>query len=91
MGEIFVKPNAVPLAFDVFAKQGDREWRLTSIAVATGQSLRQRLLEELQGFEGGAIDLSFRPSPTAAAATVDLTEYWNGTIEIKDVPVAKMQ
>lgn len=88
-GSLSMRPAQYPLAFEVFARQGDREVRLTSISLPAGDTKRQSFLDQTGGIEGNVVDLIFRPSADVARRTVDMTQYWNGTIEIKDVPITK--
>ena len=87
LSDLTVGPRRFPIAFDVYVNDGTGERRLRSLALAAGQSFTTFgffLPEDLRGTD---VDLILRPSPDAARQTVDQTQYWNGVIEIRDVPI----
>lgn len=74
-----------PLAHDVILRAGAREWPLTTHCGTTGTSTSARI----EKFDPDVVDVVFRPSPAAAARTVDLTRYWTGELVIRNVKVRR--
>jgi hypothetical protein len=84
-------------AFDVILRSGEREWPLGSFTTGTSASgdpgfgpgmETQRLASgPVPGFKAGKVDLVLRPSPKAAAATLDVVRMYNAEIVYKDLEV----
>jgi hypothetical protein len=79
----------VPLAYRVFLRSGDREWPFVNLHVVAGQNTGWGTGATVKGFDADRVDLVCRPDPQVAMETVDLHEYWDGEIVIKDVPVKR--
>jgi hypothetical protein len=87
---IVVRGIPVPLAYQVILRAGGREWpRVTTLAVPAGTNTTYGKGGEVKDFDADRVDVVLRPDPEVAADTVDLREYWNGEIVIKDVPVER--
>ena len=94
-----VKNIPVPVAFDVFLRErdaGKRETKFSSFAFPAGATTRYGLGTSLKPdladalLNAGAVDLVLKPSGTAAARSMTLTEYWSAgdePIVIENVPV----
>jgi hypothetical protein len=75
----------VPLAHNVYARSGKREWLLTTLCGTSGHSTSHHV----DGFDVDVVDVVFRPDPKAAISTIDLTRYWDGELVIPDVKVRR--
>lgn len=78
-----------PLAFDISMRSGEQEWSCFDYAVGAGVHGGGGGEVEVKGFQGERIDVAFRPSAEAAAASFDLAEYWGGEVVIRNVPVTR--
>jgi hypothetical protein len=93
-GMILIKPLPVSLSFDVFARIGDTEHQIGSVAAradAPRMTNAQRIhTHPREHFPGAAsFDLILRASPEAAEQTLDIVEVWDGEIVIPDVPMRR--
>lgn len=78
------------IAFEVFVKQGDVEWRAGSIMARTGARTTYALSQDMPNdfaADPEEMLIVLRPAANAAEATVDITEFWDGEIvlPVKDV------
>jgi hypothetical protein len=77
----------VSVAYDLIIRAADREWAGPSVCVkrdSTGWVFDQVTVPDLSVTH---VDLILRPSPAAAARTIDVEEIWNGEVVFKDVRV----
>ncbi|MGE5609068.1 MAG: hypothetical protein ACM359_07425 [Bacillota bacterium] len=77
----------VGLAYDVLARQGDKEWKMGIAAFKARESDDCYIGSQLSGVRGEVLDLILRPSLQAAESQVDCTEMWNGEITLRQVQV----
>ena len=77
-----------PLAFDVFLVVDGAEHYVTNLNLAA-ERMNVFYFQLPKWVSGDRVGIVFRPSARAARFSVDLTQYWNGTIEFKDLPVQK--
>ena len=86
---VTVRNNPVGVAFDLFARQGDKSWKLGSFACprkTNGSSWS--LGREVRGWRAGApTDILLKPSMSAAVSATDTVEMWDGEVVIKGVKV----
>jgi hypothetical protein len=79
------------VAFDVFVRQGDSEWRVGSFAVRRGEQTNHAIMHEMpDDYAIGqvqTIEIVLRSSVQVAKQQVDITEFWDGEIvlPVKDV------
>lgn len=84
-----LKSLPVNVAFDVYWRINDREWRVGQAAVAAhqthgfGQHMR---IDDLPA-DVNDVTIVLRASEDAARRTTDLTEIWDGEIVIDKIPV----
>jgi hypothetical protein len=78
-----------PESYDVFLRAQGREWPLGSVAANawTSNSTRCRGGFRQDAFTATMADVVLRPDPAPALGTIDMTQYWDGEIVIKNVPV----
>jgi hypothetical protein len=76
------------LAFEVFLVVDGAEYYVTNFHLAAGR-MNVFYFQLPTWVTGDRVGIVFRPSVRAARYSVDLTQYWNGTIEFKDLPVQK--
>lgn len=90
--EFTLEANTPPvnLAFECFARVDGKEVRLGDVAFKRGAGRHSYGMGayRLEPLNPKRADIILRPSPKAAAGTVDLFDYWDGEIVFKDVPVA---
>lgn len=79
----------VPIAYRVILRAGDREWQAGQIYAPANSSTTWGTGGEAKGLTAGRVDVVLRPDPTVAAETVDMHDYWNGEVVIKDVAVQR--
>ncbi|MHC4218143.1 MAG: hypothetical protein ACYSU7_06760 [Planctomycetota bacterium] len=84
----------VSVAFDVFWRQGDREWLVGALVVPAGSRSKSLAAPPglhrppaLDGFPAWVetVDVVLRTNPRLAEATVDIIEVWDGEIVLPDV------
>ena len=75
------------LAFDVFVRQGDQEWKAGSLTGVAGNSNAWGLGPTIQGLQPGAVTIIFRPSEAVLRRTIDMTTAWDGELIFENVPV----
>ncbi len=83
---IDVQNPPVGLAFQVFAKQGDSEWRIGAVNFAARTSSGWHVGGDAKGFQDGPFDVVLRPSLEAAEGHVEANEMWDGQVVVKNVP-----
>lgn len=77
----------VPLTFDVFLRHDGKEWKINPIAFPAGRSHGWHTGNNLPDFKADVADIILRPSLTAAESQVDFTEYWDGEVVLKNIPI----
>jgi hypothetical protein len=85
--EFTFHPAPVSMAYRIFVRSGEREWQVGSIAQPAGRSLNMTTSGDIDGLEADSIDVVLRPDVEVALDSVELTEFWNGEIVVKGVPV----
>lgn len=76
-----------PIAFEVFARQGDNERRIGSISFPAGVNSVKGVSAPFNEIEVGPIDVILRPSEDVIRSTVDLMSAWDGELIFENVPV----
>ena len=89
-----IRSPLVGIAMDVFIRTEGREYKVTAVHVASGESTNWSLGIMLRDADGGmpaaftSCDVILRSSDAAARDSVNLFEIWEGELVYKDVPVA---
>jgi hypothetical protein len=89
-----------PVAFDVFWKEGEREWKIGALTSgkgaqpnaywAPGGEDSTRLVQgSVPGLKGRKVDVIFRPNEEALVGTLDQMKMYDGEIVLKDVEVQR--
>jgi hypothetical protein len=80
----------VGVGFDVFARHGEREDKLSDLSVPAGSgSYGRNVNGRVPRLKGQTIDLIFRPSIAAATETTNTFAIWNGELVLQDVKVTR--
>lgn len=74
------------LAFEVFARSGQKQWPIGWIQIPLGRPYTGYLHRNLPEYDPGPFDIVFKPSIQAAETTVDLTHIWGGEIIFRNIP-----
>jgi hypothetical protein len=77
----------VALAYKIILRSGEQEWPTGSIYVVGNSSMGWGTGGTVKGLTADHVDVIFRPDESVAASTVDLHEYWDGEVIIKDVKI----
>ena len=77
----------MPLAYDVVIRSVSGEWAGPSVCVRRDSSGWLFDQVTVTGLASDRVDVVFRPSPAAAARTLDVDEIWDGKVVLKDVLV----
>ena len=86
--QIETRKNPVAISFQVVARAGLQEWNLGTFALSAGTVDNIFLCSQrIPGFHADHIDVILRPDPAPAIKSIDVFDYWDGEIVIKDVPV----
>ncbi len=75
------------LAFEVFLKQGDRDWRIGSVRGAAGNMHSTAFGAGIDGLERGDVDVIFRASENVIRGSIDMQTAWDGEIVFEGLPV----
>ena len=80
----------VAIAHKVFLRAGGREWPLWSgVSVLANGSTSWGTGGQVKDFHADRVDVVLRPDAATALDTVDVHNYWDGEITIKDVAVKR--
>jgi hypothetical protein len=82
----FDNPPA-PLAYKIILRSGQQEWPVGSMYVLGKTSMGWGTGGDGKGITADRVDVIFRPDESVAASTVDLHEYWDGEVVVKDVKI----
>jgi len=86
---VLIQSVPVGVAFDVFVREGQKEWKVGRIACGAFSGRTDRGLDEKAAGLGDWCEVVLRPSKEAAEETVDVTEIWDGEVVIKEVVVER--
>lgn len=86
-GDCTIQRGAIGLAFDIYWRVGEREWKLGSVAAAPGVTMGTSYGDFVEGFEGGPVTVILRSSAAAALRSLDVEEIWSGELEFPGVEV----
>lgn len=87
-GSIMLENMPAPTAFEIYWKDGDREWLVGTIATRPGMSTGTAYGPSPIGdFRADRVTLVFRSSLRVAEESLDLQAYWRGEVKVPDVPV----
>jgi len=75
------------LAFDVFVRQGDQEWKAGALTGLAGHSVASGFGPSIQGLQPGAVTVIFRSNEAVLRRTIDMTTAWDGELIFENVPV----
>ncbi|MCY2953127.1 MAG: hypothetical protein NTU53_14280 [Planctomycetota bacterium] len=75
----------VGLAFDVFVRQGEKEWKVGSVAFAAKKAAGWSVGGSAAEVTAEAFDVVLRPSVAAAEGHVEQDELWDGEVVIRGV------
>ena len=77
--------------FDVSLTDGKREWPVTSVAYHAGEEDKSSdTAFDVKDIPPEQVDVVFRASQRAAAATMDITDIWGGEFRLKGIAVKRM-
>ena len=86
----------VSLAYEVYLKTPQREWKMGTASFPKGKTGGWGLDEDVKDMPGFAperverVDIVLRPSVKVALNTVDILEMWDGEVRFADVPVQRV-
>ncbi|MDQ3441031.1 MAG: hypothetical protein M3478_11855 [Planctomycetota bacterium] len=87
---------AVRLAYDVFLKRPQHEWKIGTASFPkdkTGGWGVHEDVNDMPGFGAARVeraDIVLRPSIKVAPNTIDILEMWDGEVTFRDVPVQRV-
>jgi hypothetical protein len=79
------KSAPVPMAFDVYVRQGEREWPVGPATFGSGGYAGPYVTARCPELAPGAAELILRPDPAAAVQTTGITTVWGDEIRIAPV------
>lgn len=84
-------PPPMPVAFEVFVRVDDREWRIGSMHLAATDTTSWGIGDSVKDFPAdvNTVDVIFRSSAEVARGTTDIIEFWSGEIAYENVPLAR--
>jgi hypothetical protein len=93
-----VESVPAPIAFDVFWKEGEKEWKLGVLTSGKGaqqvaywypgtEDSMRMVQGNVKGLKGKKVDVILRPNEAVLANTFDQTRMYDGEIVLKDVQV----
>jgi hypothetical protein len=85
--ELRIAAPPVALAYRVFVRSGDQEWPAGTFSVPRNFRTSWGLGGEVKGLTADRVDVIFRPDATLAANSIELREYWNDEVVVKDVAI----
>ncbi len=87
-GRLVIDTSPAPLAFDVYLRLGSIEQKLNATVQVAANSTKTSyaIYQDVPGLYGDRFDLVLRPSAAAAAASVELDQYFNHEIVLEGVP-----
>jgi hypothetical protein len=85
----FFENAPVALAYKIILRQGEQEWPAGSMSVLGKKSMGWGTGGQAEGLSADRVDVIFRPDERVAADTVDLHEYWDGEVVVKDVAIER--
>lgn len=74
------------LAFEVYVRQGDAEWRVGSVVGRRGETRSTALRLHDARLGPANIDVIFRASEAAIRRTIEMNSAWDGEIVFEDLP-----
>jgi len=75
----------INVAFSVFAKVGDKEFRLGDLAGNTSANGGTFMSADVQNIPLGKLQLIFRSDPAVARKTIDQVQIWKGEVILDNV------
>jgi uncharacterized membrane protein YgcG len=85
--EVDVRSPPVSLAYDVIARDGQKEYKIGGVAFLAGKGGGCYTGSSVKDFKASKCDVILRPSKATAENQVDVTEMWDGEVVVKDVAV----
>jgi hypothetical protein len=88
--------STISLAYDVYLKTPQREWKMGTASFPKGKTGGWGLNEDVKDMPGFApdrmerVDIVLRPSVKVALNTIDILEMWDGEVTFHDVPVQRV-
>jgi hypothetical protein len=88
--------STIGLAYDVYLKTPQREWKMGTASFPKGKTGGWGLNEDVKDMPGFApdrverVDIVLRPSVKVALNTIDILEMWDGEVMFQDVPVQRV-
>ena len=86
-GQIRITAPPIGVAFDVFARIGEREYSMGGVSKAKGASTHSHVHTGWEDAPPTSCDIILRSSAKVARRTVDLFEIWEGELVYQNVPI----
>lgn len=88
-GFVYTDSPPLPLAFDVYARDGEREWMVGNFTSSAPGRAGRNFMGPAEGFDGDTVTIILRSSTEAAKTDVSITEIWEGELIFEDLPVTR--